>query len=196
VQSDSTLFPDSEYEALRELYRTAGGDGWAWKPLSSGNVWDFSVYQNPCDQKWQGLNCTVFAPQNTSYVQELVLPGYNMTGYLTNSLGSFQKLIKLELKNNTLSGTVPPGLGYLTSLQILNLNRNKFSKLLPQSLGHLSGLTLLDFYSNKLTGPFPAFVQRLTKLTYLDVSPQRSDRDSARFHWWSDPDGTILCRAK
>lgn len=168
--SNSTLFPDSEYEALRELYLTAKGDGWIWKPMSAGNVWDFSVYLNPCDQKWQGLNCSVNAAQNTSYVQELVLAGYNMTGYLTDSLGNFPKLVKLELKNNTLVGTVPAGLGFLTSLEVLNLNRNKFTKYLPQSLGHLSRLTLLDFYDNELTGPFPPFVQRLTKLTYMDLS--------------------------
>ncbi|OYX03727.1 MAG: hypothetical protein B7Z05_09145, partial [Thiotrichales bacterium 32-46-8] len=162
------MFPQSEYEALQDLYLTAGGDGWTWK-ASVGKVWDFSVYQNPCDQKWQGLNCTVDITQNISNVQELVLAGYNMSGYLTDSLGNFAKLIKLELKNNTLTGSVPAGLGNLASLQILNLNRNKFTTL-PESLGDLLGLTLLDFYSNALAGPFPAFVKRLTKLMYLDFS--------------------------
>eukprot|EP01032_Pedospumella_encystans_P019747 gene19747-22451_t len=164
----SSIFPQSEYEALHELYLTAGGYGWTWKS-SGGNEWDFSVYQNPCDQQWQGLTCTLDTAQNTSYVQEIVLAGYNMTGHLIDSLGNFPKLIKLELKNNSLVGAVPPGLGNLESLQILNLNRNKFTTV-PQSLGDLSDLTLLDFYSNELTGPFPAFIQRLTKLTYLDFT--------------------------
>eukprot|EP01032_Pedospumella_encystans_P016091 gene16091-18374_t len=164
----SANFSQVEYEALYDLYTATGGDNWRWVPYG-GKPWNFTTYENPCVEKWQGINCTVNTKQNTSHVSKLLLPYYNLVGHLPDSVGNFPMLRNLVLKNNSLGGSFPSGVGNLDRLQVLNMNRNAFSQSLPSSLGNLKRLSVFDFYINKLTGTIPLFLSGLFRLRYLDL---------------------------
>ena len=51
-----TEIPQSECEALVELYDSTGGDNWRYVPNSSvGKVWNWKVTNTPCS--WYGVTC-------------------------------------------------------------------------------------------------------------------------------------------
>lgn len=157
-----------EYEALRDIFTSTGGDDWVWK-AGPGKQWDFSVYEDPCTEHWQGIVCNLSTTLNASHVSQLLLPGYGLVGHIPESLGNFSMMQRINLKNNSLSGTFPSSVGNLVSLQIINMNNNALSQSLPDSLGKLTKLAVLDFYINKLTGTIPQFLNQMPKLRYLDL---------------------------
>lgn len=163
----STNFPLSEYEALHDLFIDTGGDNWAWKSFS-GKVWDFLEHVNPCDMNWQGITCSFNATSNTSNVERIILPDFNLVGFLPRSIGNFTKLTDLVLELNCLQGPVPDELERLLSLEVLYMNHNRFSGSLPD-LSKLVNLLVFDFYTNELTGDIPPYLELFTQLVYLDL---------------------------
>ena len=74
--------PDSEIQALNDLYVSTNGIYWTYKPVSTnGQEWNFSTaVVNPCDD-WQGVFCIPHPTMaNYSTVVDLKLDNYNLTG--------------------------------------------------------------------------------------------------------------------
>jgi len=126
------------------------------------------VYENPCLENWQGIQCDIDFSENLTHVTELFLKDLNLVGNLPNSVGNLPWLTDLAINFNHLSGTVPATLNKLTDLLVLNFNHNDLTGPLPY-LGSLTQLIVFDFYTNQLTGPMPAYLDRYPKLIYVDL---------------------------
>ncbi|CAL9204298.1 unnamed protein product, partial [Musa hybrid cultivar] len=107
----------------------------------------------------------------------------------------FPNLIRLDLRNNSLSGHLPPKIlnmmprlkyldlsnnkitgvkdmildGHPSSLEQLDLSYNSLHESQLVSLGNLSMLRYLDLGSNNLNGMLPEGIKRLKGLAYLDL---------------------------
>ncbi|KAF5179323.1 Receptor-like protein [Thalictrum thalictroides] len=94
----------------------------------------------------------------------------------TGSISSLQwgrhlKLVKLHLRNNSLSGTIPPILFTLPSLQKLDLSQNQFTGQLGEFFNQSSSvLDTLDLSNNRLEGSVPLSIFGLSSLQILAVS--------------------------
>jgi hypothetical protein len=56
----SFTIPESEYNALQNLFDSTQGELWKWKnTMLFGSPWDFSnATSDPCINQWQGLTCS------------------------------------------------------------------------------------------------------------------------------------------
>jgi hypothetical protein len=92
-------------------------------PQSLAELW---AGNDPC-KDWLGVFCY------QGKVTLLNLPGYDLKGTISDSLGNLTALSDVRLSNNNLTGRV------------------------PESLASLKSLKKLDLSTNNLTGPLPAF---------------------------------------
>jgi hypothetical protein len=155
--------PAAEYDALVDLYNSAGGAGW----------YQNTSWLDPQATWWQGVDV-----ENTQYdldgnvvikgyVQSIVLLDNKLSGTLPDSLGNFSQLTSLDLGHNTLAGNIPASLGNLSQLAHLSLAGNQFSGPIPPSLGGLAQLQYLDLSANNLGGSIPPGLGDLSQLQHL-----------------------------
>lgn len=147
-----STIPDSELNALQELYISTGGENWNWDEQAAlGTIWNFSQPDpNPCLQNWQGIVCDCRSIQ--CHVATLHLSHYGLNGTLPNSLDQLTELNSLVLSINYISSTIPPQLGNLSKLVEIDFSSNQFTGELPHSLQQLSELTTLEVPNNRLSG--------------------------------------------
>ncbi|KAI3720325.1 hypothetical protein L6452_21241 [Arctium lappa] len=124
--------------------------------------WDFTSV-DPCS--WRMVTCN-----SDGSVSALGLPGQNLSGTLSASIGNLSNLQSITLQNNAISGLITGAIGKLWSLQTLDLSGNKFSGELPRSLGDLKNLNLLRLNNNSLSGPVPESLSEVGGLTLIDLS--------------------------
>jgi Leucine-rich repeat (LRR) protein len=182
--------PNSEIDALHDLYDSTNGNHWAW--FGTRNRWNFTA-PNPCTGPWQGITCSQSASPGFVHVLQLKLPRYKLTGSLPysianltqlqvlnlgynslrssipESMGSFSELQRLDLNNNQLTGAVPKSLGQAVQLAELDLSTNRLRGTIPDSLGYLARLSTLNLNVNSVTGTIPGSLGNLTRLTELAV---------------------------
>ena len=167
--------PDSEWNALFDLYNATNGKEWHWRTLDLldkkpvGIPWNFSdpALNNPCVDKWQGISCSFSSPYEHYNIVGIDLPMRNLTGTLPDSLGTLVQLELLYLLLNQLTGTIPKSLGNLVQLEYVDLRSNQFIGSLPESLGNLTRVTYLSFFSNQLNGTIPESLGKMKQLQYL-----------------------------
>ena len=196
-----TAVSPAELSALNDIYNSANGYAWAWRPpiFQQGAVWDFTPSNgeppDPCAESWQGVTCGggVF----NSFITGLRLTRYNLTGTMPESLcnltrlenlelqinrmygsipsriGDLQGLTNLDLNNNFLTSSIPVGVGNLTTLQSLWLYYNSISGSIPETIGHLHLLTMLELDSNSLTGGIPSSIGQMTSLDSIYLYDNR-----------------------
>lgn len=172
--SVSHSMPASEYQALKDLYHSTGGDEWSWKDYDGAIAWNFTGGADPCGDNWQGIDCD----DDKKHVTRLVLTGMGLVGRLPDSIGDLPWLVHLILNCNILTGRVPDTMMDLTSLEILNMNQNMLEGELPD-FSNLTELLMFDFGVNQLSGRRPAYLHRFTKLLYLDLSNNEFDGPSS-----------------
>ncbi|CAI0441618.1 unnamed protein product, partial [Linum tenue] len=85
-------------------------------------------------------------------LQALLLFNSQLCGQLTDRIGDFKRLSRLDLRKNSISGSLPMSFGEMTSLYYLNLARNKISGTIPTSFGALAQLNYVDISQNSLHG--------------------------------------------
>ncbi|KAJ7541069.1 hypothetical protein O6H91_10G044400 [Diphasiastrum complanatum] len=141
----------------------------AFHDLVGYPVLQFWISNNSCCN-WQGVKCSTELNNNTSRVQELVLPGLNLRGALSPSLGNLTSLETLNLSNNSLHGSIPDELASLQKLTFLDLGSNNFSGTIPAALGD-ANLSLVHFNvsNNLLSGTILTFAT-WKSLEVLDLS--------------------------
>ena len=125
--------------------------------------------------EWDGIERSYF---ETARVLVLSLPGLDLGGTLSSSLGDLTALETLNLSGNDLTGSIPDELGEIPRLFDLLLGDNRLTGHIPPALGQIHregyglrsgyldsgpGLGVLDLSNNHLTGGIP------TDLAALDV---------------------------
>ncbi|XP_026404701.1 probable leucine-rich repeat receptor-like serine/threonine-protein kinase At3g14840 isoform X1 [Papaver somniferum] len=174
----SQRLPDVEVEALTEIAKTLGKQGWDFAKL------------DPCSRTTptEGINCTcTFSGNSVCHVTGIVLNRQSLPGmlppelvklpylqvinldrnYLNGSIpkawGSM-KLVNISLVGNRLSGPVPEEIGNITTLKELELDFNQLSEHLPEKLGDILGIKRILLSSNNFTGEVPQTFSKLTSL--------------------------------
>ncbi len=151
----TTGIPESECQALIDLYDSTNGEFWGnntnWLTSTAANTW-FGV--------------TV----SGGTVTKLELPNNSLTGKILPSLKDLPNLTILNLSNNAIKEEIPKELGSLSNLETLNLSKNQFSGSIPELFGGLSSLKTLNLSQNKISGNLPTTLSGLTNLVTLDLS--------------------------
>ncbi|KAJ3676447.1 hypothetical protein LUZ60_003859 [Juncus effusus] len=143
-------------------------------------------------------------PTNSS-LQSLVLSNTNFSGFLPNSIGFLQNLVKLSLFNCSFYGDLPASFTNLTKLVHLDISLNNFSGKIPQftnwpniqdlkltgnnftgeifniNFKTLINLTEIDLSNNSLTGQIPASLFSLSSLQILLLSSNRFSGNLSEF---------------
>ncbi|GAB4159803.1 MAG: hypothetical protein Tsb0033_14840 [Winogradskyella sp.] len=155
--SEVSDVPQSEREALVDLYNSTNGANW-----TNNTNWTSS---SPVST-WFGVTTTNIA--GTEHVTQINLSQNNLTGTLPISIGNLTSLNWLQLNTNNISGTIPATIANLQELNLLLLAVNNLSGGIPSVLGTMSSLTYLHLGDNPLGGSIPIEIFNLTNLNYLD----------------------------
>jgi Leucine-rich repeat (LRR) protein len=156
--STVTQIPQSECQALVDLYNSTNGASWTVK---SG----WLATTTPCTN-WYGIACS------GSRVTELNLVDNNLSGPLPATLGNLIALRELNLLHNNLTEGIP-SLQNLTAIQVLNLGDNNLTGEIPTWMGNLTTLVELNLGFNRLTGSIPIELGSLSNLYALKLSENR-----------------------
>lgn len=188
-------FSSAEFQALEEFYDALHGESWMWRSNHSlevivdddyllspgtitnhGAIWNFTGVHDPCQEHWQGINCTcsdVVLPSHTTQtncsVVSIELAAYNLTGQIPDSIESFRFLRVLYLTSNNITGTIPTTLASLTNLHFLSLAYNYLESTIPWQLGLCQNLQHLHLDYNFLTGTIPSTLYNIEGLLYLNL---------------------------
>jgi tetratricopeptide (TPR) repeat protein len=147
----SRQIPPIEYEALVDLYHSAGGPHWHRQ----------TGWLDPEAASWEGVD------MSEGTVHALSLGANNLNGVIPESIKNLPNLGSLLLSDNRLRGAIPDGLGHLVQLRGLYLAGNRLSGRIPSSLGNLVNLQWLILNSNELSGEIPGSLGNLVHLQYL-----------------------------
>ncbi|CAN1344624.1 Receptor-like protein 43 [Linum perenne] len=90
------------------------------------------------------------ASEDSIFIQEF-LP-FELTETLTDRIGKFKRLYRLNLNDNSISGPLPMSFGELASLNSVNLARNQINGTIPASFGRIEELEVVDISHNLLEG--------------------------------------------
>jgi len=150
------IIPETEKQALEDLFDQMGGDGWT----RSDNWLDPNV--SPCD--WYGVTC------ENGHVTGLSLANNGLTGTLPDAILAFEQLKILDLPDNDLGGGFPDALLGLTHLTHLHLGGNRFTGSLPADWSSLVNLVSLQLDENGFDGELPASLGGLKHLQTLTLS--------------------------
>ncbi|KAJ1692404.1 hypothetical protein LUZ63_009102 [Rhynchospora breviuscula] len=110
------------------------------------------------------------------HLTHLDISGHNFSNScIPKFIGSFKKLVYLNLSFSFLQGAIPHEIGNLSHLQFLDLSGSSFTGLIPPEIGNLSDLRYLSlsysyyYSSNPICGRLSWF-SHLSNLRYLDLS--------------------------
>jgi Leucine-rich repeat (LRR) protein len=166
IDTFSCALTQPEYDALKDLYYFCNGPNWTWNESYAANEWVFpSLPSAPCDDRWQGVFCTV----NCS-IYKLELDGVGMNGTLPDSIGNLERMHYLFLSGNSLSGPLPLNISRMKFLKELVINENGFTSTFPDIFGNMRTLGALDASTNRFTGPFPTSVVSAVALITLNLA--------------------------
>jgi hypothetical protein len=144
--------PAVEYEALVDLYNSAGGPNWQHQ----------KGWLDPAAPSWEGVTVS------EGTVVSLAFEDNNLNGTIPESLRNLTNLRELGFqRNHLLRGTIPDGVGHLVHLWGLFLAQNQLSGRIPSSLGNLVCLQWLILNSNELSGRIPESLGNLVHLEEL-----------------------------
>ena len=157
-----------------------GVEGSGWPPLCADATGLIALYNATGGRNWQsGSRGWLRGPvrewhgvevDSNNRVIGLDLSENSLEGMLPPELTSLSRLESLDLSDNELSGEIPPGLGNLSRLQSLHLSRNQLRGEIPPELGGLSRLRLLFLTGNELSGEIPPELGNLSSLRSLLLS--------------------------
>jgi len=193
LKNTDPLIPESERQALIDLYNSAGGDNWKYNTGWLGEV--------GTECSWVGVTCNIEKSnviqldlgfhKNSHTVIVVGRPRYygnNLQGEVPKSIENLIKLEKLDLHNNGLS-SVPAEIGNLTNLTFLDLSANSLTSI-PSEIANLTNLTELDLNGNNLFS-LPSEIIHFNELinirgNALEISDDEIIQflDSKDLNWW------------
>ncbi|XP_048633769.1 probable LRR receptor-like serine/threonine-protein kinase At3g47570 [Brassica napus] len=114
---------------------------------------------------WKGVTCGL----KHKRVTRLDLPGLQLGGVISPSIGNLSFLIILDLSNNSFGGTIPHEVGNLFRLHVLVMSFNDLGGMIPISIFNCSRLLGLYLNSNHLRGGVLSELGSLKKLVSLNL---------------------------
>lgn len=184
--------PESEYNALKDLYYSLGGEHWSpiipealylYYQSYFGYMWNFtgnSSDHNPCVERWMGIVCDCYYGATVHILDDSVNPANyyyynNLQGpyYLQPSVCHLRKL-GLRGFAGTLNGTLPESVRNLTHLTHLHITGGFFNRAgifgnLPSSLTALANLKVMSLTWNYITS-IPEDIGNMTSLIFLSFT--------------------------
>ena len=99
-QSTEIVFPEHEYNFLKEIYENTNGPEWF-----DNTNWNFSnrTLYNPCLQNWYGL-LVQCAPEGQSGVIAMYLGSNNLVGRFVQTVSNMTYLETIDIENNHVFG--------------------------------------------------------------------------------------------
>ncbi len=145
--------PESDYQALVDLYYSTNGVNWTNKTnWLVGNV-----------DNWYGVTVT------GGRVTNLVLDHNQLTGSIPTSVGNLTALTSIYLRSNQLTGSIPRSVGNLTALQRLYLDGNQLNGPLPIELGNLLAVQEIELGNNQFSGSIPVSLGNLLAVVFIEL---------------------------
>ncbi len=147
---ETTGIPQTECEALVELWNSTNGPNWTDAATNNWNVTD-----QPCS--WDGVGCEFINDEDGKIIGEKLESIDLSTKALSGALPEINlpDLVVLHLGQNQLSGTIPD-FSHLPNLRVLILDDNPLSGTIP-NFSHLPKLIVLSLDGNTLSGTIPDF---------------------------------------
>ncbi|XP_028078768.1 probable inactive receptor kinase At5g10020 [Camellia sinensis] len=180
---------DSDVDVLLELKKGIQKDP-SGKVFVSWN--SSSLASDGCPQNWYGISCSEGSVTSITLndlglvgefdfpaiaglkmLQNLSVSNNQLTGSITEQVGSIGTLEVLDVSRNLFNGSLPSELTNLTNLVLLNLSSNSFEDTVPSSFGNLEQLMYLDLQSNGFTGDVMDLLSQLGSVVYVDLSSNR-----------------------
>ncbi len=172
-------------QGLRAFYTATDGDNWA-----KNDNWDVSTIPTEKElASWVGLrviegvlvelnmeenNLTGTLPPELENLRNLqileLVANRGLAGQIPTQLGNLERLLELNLSDNSLSGPIPSELENLKRLEDLDLSYNSLSGSIPTEIGNLKQLAKLRLTDNSLSGPVPPEIGNLKRLWILLMS--------------------------
>ncbi|KAL2577863.1 hypothetical protein AAZV13_16G164200 [Glycine max] len=113
----------------------------------------------------------ILAPCISHGLTRLAVQSSRLSGNMTDHIGAFKNIVRLDFSNNSIGGALPRSFGKLSSIRYLNLSINKFSGNPFESLGSLSKLSSLYIDGNLFHGVVKEDdLANLTSLTEFGAS--------------------------
>ncbi|KAG4921612.1 hypothetical protein JHK86_050425 [Glycine max] len=94
----------------------------------------------------------ILTPCVSHVVTRLIISSSQLSGYLTDQIGLFKNIVRMDFSNNSIHGALPRSLGKLSSLHILDLSQNQFYGNPFQVLRSLHELSYLSIDDNLFQG--------------------------------------------
>lgn len=136
-------------------------------PHSALKNWNDSD-ATPC--RWNGIRCARIQGTMEERVLNITLPGKELGGTLSPSLGDLVHLGLLNLHTNKLTGQIPSKLFAALNLSRLYLSNNYLTGDIPAEIRNLGNqLRVLEIRSNIITG-LPAEIVQCSRLRRLILS--------------------------
>ncbi|KAL5549584.1 hypothetical protein UlMin_004815 [Ulmus minor] len=126
----------------------------ALDPQDILKIGQYASRENPCLDKWKGVECNFPA----STIVEIRLENFNLSGVIdADLLCELPNLRVLNLARNRIRGSVPSSILRCQRMAYLNLSNNLLSGRIPIFLTKLKHLRKLDVSNNQFSGFFPSF---------------------------------------
>ncbi len=158
-----------DWTALKALYESTNGDNWEEK-----EGWEQIKGESPppdCDLSiMKGI---ILDKDYNTRVEELLLPGNNLTGFIHNEISKLKKLKTLILFNNKISGSIPNSIGELNNLVTLDIAINLLDGSIPPEIGNLSNLVWIYLFSNQLSGEIPPELGNIESLWFIYLNDNK-----------------------
>ncbi|KAJ3672199.1 hypothetical protein LUZ60_006920 [Juncus effusus] len=104
---------------------------------------------------------------NLTFLQNLSLYDNQFAGNIPEEIGRCRRLRFLDMRINSLDGNVPPTVSNCTSLEVIYLRHNYLQGEIPSSFEGLQSVTGLGLAVNQLSGEIPAILGQLQFLEIL-----------------------------
>ncbi|CDP19276.1 unnamed protein product [Coffea canephora] len=105
------------------------------------------------------------------HLQEFSLPGYGISGHVSEAIGDLSNLKIVELYGNNLTGAIPREIRRLSNLEQLFLHVNKLNGTIPSTPMNCTRLIKLNLRVNLLTRELSALnFSKLLQLRKIDLS--------------------------
>ncbi|XP_056173115.1 probable leucine-rich repeat receptor-like serine/threonine-protein kinase At3g14840 isoform X2 [Syzygium oleosum] len=167
----STLLPDDEVDALREIAATLGKNDWDFTadPCGEEGGWGGDKASDETSNAVTCQNSTDVDNNTVSHVVSIVLKNQSLPGSLPPRLFRLPSLLNFDVTRNYLNGTIPKEWGF-TKLVNISLLGNRLIGPIPKELGNISTLEKLVVEINQLSGPLPPELGNLPQLRILHLT--------------------------